>query len=526
MSSTRTPADGPVPDVVRGSVVDAPGEVCGRCRRPVRRFRDKSATPDPRGRVWVAVRRWPDGWLCSSCFAKACETYGVCDGCGVDRLLPGIGPAGQRWCTDCAGGLGDFTCTRCGQEGWNHYRGVCGRCVLKERLALALDDGTGRVRPELVPLFDLVTGMDRPRSGILWLSRPRVPRLLGALARGEVPLTHEGVTSLEPWRSALYLRDLLVTAGILPPVDRFLFLFERWLPGWLADIADPGHRQLLATYAQWRILRSLRTTAAEGPIGHYRQQIARRQLRVAAAFLQHLHAQHTDLADCSQAQLEDWFAHATDADKTGLRPFLNWASSSKQMRRLQTPPTTVSTPTPMTPHDRLAWIQRIHEGEGMDLTERVVALLILLYAQPLTKVARLTVDDITIVDGQMLIRLGDPPAPVPPPFDALIGRYLDARPNLTTATNAGSRWLFPGRRAGQPLHPTTFRLRLHRLGIPNLTGRSRALREMLLQAPPSVVAGMLGYTTDKAEAIAAESGATWKRYAAGDHTRRRSPAPH
>ena len=50
---------------------------------------------------------------------------------------------------------------------------------------------------------------------------------------------------------------------------------------------------------------------------------------------------------------------------------------------------------------------------------------------------------------------------------------------------------------------------------------------MLLQAPPAVVAGMLGYTTSKAEAIAAEAGATWKRYAAGDHTQTRQPQiPH
>jgi hypothetical protein len=47
---------------------------------------------------------------------------------------------------------------------------------------------------------------------------------------------------------------------------------------------------------------------------------------------------------------------------------------------------------------------------------------------------------------------------------------------------------------------------------------------MLLQAPPAVVAGMLGYTAGKAEAIAAEAGATWKHYAAGDHTRARTPS--
>ncbi len=145
----------------------SPGELCcARCHRPLR-IPNKAGPhpPDPRGRVWVAIRTWPEGKICSGCFAKACETYGLCNGCGADRLLPGLGPSGQRQCTDCAGGLGDFTCSRCGEEGWHHYRRVCGRCVLKDRLALALDDGTGQIRSELRPLFDHMVAMERPRSG-------------------------------------------------------------------------------------------------------------------------------------------------------------------------------------------------------------------------------------------------------------------------------------------------------------------------------------------------------------------------
>jgi len=357
----------------------------------------------------------------------------------------------------------------------------------------------------------------------LWLSRPQAPRVLQAIAHGEVPLTHEGIGTLAPLQAVIHVRDLLVTADILPAVDRFLVLFEQWLPSWLATVGDPEHRKLLHTYATWRILRQLRGVATAGPIGHYRQQIARRRLRVAATFLDYLAEQDGELAGCTQGQLDRWLAHANLADQTALRPFVKWATCSGHMNRLDLPPTRANVPTPMTQRDRLTWIRRIHDGDSMDLTERVVALLILLYAQPLTKVVRLSIDDVTLVDGQMLIRLGDPPAPVPAPFDAMISQYLAERPNLSTATNADSRWLFPGRRAGQPLHPTTFRKRLKRLGIPNLTGRSRALREMLLQAPPAVVATMLGYSADKAEAIAAESGATWKRYAAGDHTRTRQP---
>lgn len=497
---------------------------CARCHRPLR-IPTKSGTPaaDPRGRVWVAIRNWPEGWICSGCYAKACETYGVCDGCSTHRLLPGIGPTGQRWCTDCAGGIGDFTCTRCGQEGWRHYRGVCGRCVLADRLRVALDDGTGQIRPELVALFQLVVAMDRPRSGILWLTKPHVPPILRAIAHGEVPLTHQGIATLSPWRSVIHVRDLLVTSGILPPVDRFLFLFEQWLPGWLEQIPDPEHRKILHRYANWHLLRQLRATAATAPIGHYRHQDARHRLRVAAAFLTYLDVHNNTLAECGQADLDRWHALAISSHKQSLRPFLHWAIKARRMPKLQLSSIQASVPAPISHPQRMRLIQRIHAGDGMDLTERLVALLILLYAQSLSRITRLTIDDITLEDDQMLIRLGDPPAPVPAPFDDIITQYLAARPNLTTATNRDSRWLFPGRRAGQPLHPTSLRRRLNMLEIPNLNSRSRALRELVRHAPPSVVAGMLGYAIPHTEALAAEAGATWKHYAAGDHSRTRVP---
>jgi hypothetical protein len=244
---------------------------------------------------------------------------------------------------------------------------------------------------------------------------------------------------------------------------------------------------------------------------------------VAAQFFQYLTDRDSILAECSQHDLDAWFADARDSDKTGLRPFLRWAIKSRRMGRLRLPSFGQGAPSPIGPRQRLELIRRLHDDADMDLVDRVAALLVLLYAQSLDRITRLTIDDISVTEGQMLIALGHPPAPVPPPFDAVIAEYLAARPNLTTATNPNSRWLFPGRRAGQPMHPTSIRLRFSRLEIPNLNARTRAFREMLLQAPPSVVAGMLGYGTNRAEVLAAESGSTWKHYAAGDHARTRSP---
>jgi hypothetical protein len=474
----------------------------------------------------VTVRRWREGLICSGCYSNACETYGCCDGCGVDRLTPGIGPAGERWCTDCAGGLGDFTCTRCKQEGWRQGAGgLCGRCVLADRLRVALDDGTGRIRPELVPLFDSLCAMSRPRSGILWLSKPHVPPILQALARGDVPLTHAGLSTLSPWRSVIYVRDLLIDCGTLPPIDRFLFLFEQWLPRWLEQAEDPEHRKLLHRFATWHVLRKLRAAAASGPIGHYRNQSARSQLRQAAAFLADLTAHDRALADCTQADLDRWFAAAGPTQKQDVRPFLRWAIERRHTRRLQLPPVVTGQRTPISQKQRIALIRRVHTDPQMNLDDRVLALLILLYAQPLNRIVALTVDDIICEDNQVLLRLGDPPVPVPEPFARVFTDYVASRPNLTTATNPGSWLLFPGRRAGQPIHPTTLRLRLHHLGIPNLDGRIRAIRDLLLQAPAPVVARTLGYGDHHTEKLAARAGSTWKRYAAGDHTRRSTPRP-
>lgn len=92
--------------------------------------------------------------------------------------------------------------------------------MLAERLGELLDDGTGSVRAELLPLFDALGQTRRPKGALTWTSKPHVQRNLRALARGEVPLTHEGLSRLTPWRSVAYLRDLLIQAGILPPADR------------------------------------------------------------------------------------------------------------------------------------------------------------------------------------------------------------------------------------------------------------------------------------------------------------------
>ncbi len=90
----------------------------------------------------------------------------ICPCCGQDRALPGIRPDdGAAICTTCAGFSQSFACSRCGFEGKLHAGHLCTRCTFADRLEDLLDDGTGRIRPELVPLADSLLGMDNPLSG-------------------------------------------------------------------------------------------------------------------------------------------------------------------------------------------------------------------------------------------------------------------------------------------------------------------------------------------------------------------------
>ena len=111
------------------------------------------------------------------------------------------------------------------------------------------------------------------------------------------------------------------------------------------------------------------------------------------------------------------------------------------------PATVIRQAAPLPEHERVGQLGRLLTGHDLPLWTRVAAAIVLFYAQPLCRVVRLTVD--VIHDGeQVLLRLGEPPCPVPGPIADLLLSWIDNRDYMNTATNPHSRWPFPGRRAG------------------------------------------------------------------------------
>jgi hypothetical protein len=175
-------------------------------------------------------------------------------------MLPGRRENGTPICRDCAGITRSYFCDRCGFEGRLHTGRLCTRCTLTGKVIAALDDGTGQISPVLRPLAEALIAMPDPWKGWMWLRGAHVQQLLSDLATGRIAVTHEALHQLPNWRTVAYIRDLLMTCGVLPALDKQLLHFETWLAHRLTELdSDPSER-LLRQFATWRLLPGLRKT--------------------------------------------------------------------------------------------------------------------------------------------------------------------------------------------------------------------------------------------------------------------------
>jgi len=124
--------------------------------------------------------------------------------------------------------------------------------------------------------------------------------------------------------------------------------------------------------------------------------------------------------------------------------------------------------------------------------DRAAACLVLLYAQPVSRIVALSTDDLTISDDGTYLRLGTEPLVLLPPLDALVTSLPIAKPFGAASTLADERWLFPGKWAGHHQHPTSLMGSLNQLGITTRASRSAAMLHLAATVPPAVFASLIG----------------------------------
>jgi hypothetical protein len=104
--------------------------------------------------------------------------------------------------------------------------------------------------------------------------------------------------------------------------------------------------------------------------------------------------------------------------------------------------------------ERWAIARRLVTDDTIPTADRVAGALVVLYAQPLARIARLTPSDLhRRPDATTMLILDGNLVPIHEPIAGLIER-LPARRHNGVTEQLASPWLFPGNHAGRPIPPT------------------------------------------------------------------------
>lgn len=458
--------------------------------------------------------------LCVWCAARPRYHPTPCPGCQAVRAVAFL-VHGRRVCAECAGvDPSPFACRECGREDHPYTAARCARCFLRERLTdLLTDPTTGAVHVQLQPVFDALAGADRPRSTMYWLRRGRGigPRLLGQMARGEVPISHDTFQNLPTDRAHNYLRDLLAALGVLPEYEPRIERMGPWLTELLAPLPRE-HSDLLGRFARWHVMRRMRRKAEAGALTNTIVQNARWQIIAAAQFLTWCAEHELSIATLDQATLERyWTTHRSAPDS-----FARWLTKTGVNTTITIPAARPHSAPSVTVSDAERWHHvelLLHDATIRHYT-RIAGLFMLLFAQPLAHICRMRTDQVDLrEDGTVLVTFERTPLQMPEPLGQIIREHLQRRGQASYASRDNG-WLFPGGIPGRPLVTENVRAQLVARGIKPYDNRKAALLQLAAEVPTPLLADMLGIDENTAVRWAALAGRSWNGYIA-----QRAPTP-
>jgi hypothetical protein len=288
-----------------------------------------------------------------------------------------------------------------------------------------------------------------------------------------------------------------------------LAAFEAWTVRRLDSIDDSATAREVELYLYWRQSRVLRLRAEAGPVSAQATNTARDQTDAAVRFLCSLADDRgKTLAEVDQADIDVWYSTASNPN--GASDFLVFAMGRRRCRHVRIPnPGRRSSPG--CPPKRLETIaRRLLEDESVALADRVAGLLVVLLAQPVTRIAALQLHHVVDSEGDLSLRLGTDPVVLPVGTAVLVRRLHDEHAT-SDRTNERNGYLFPGGRPGQHLTAAMLTSRLNRLGITK-TERQGALSRLTAEIPAAIVANATGYSLEASARRAAQGGTEWANY--------------
>lgn len=169
---------------------------------------------------------------------------------------------------------------------------------------------------------------------------------------------------------------------------------------------------------------------------------------------------------------------------------------------------------PRLAHDAQAGaLDRVVHAPDLMVRNRLAAILVLVFAQPIERIVNLRWDDITLTHDAVVVNVAGILIRFNDPIDAPV-RELAANPqHARTAAHPDSPWVFRGTMPGAHITAMHLRQELRPL-FSSLAARLGTLTELGRQTPVAILAEALGYKPETLEKHAAASGADYGRYVA------------
>jgi hypothetical protein len=185
--------------------------------------------------------------------------------------------------------------------------------------------------------------------------------------------------------------------------------------------------------------------------------------------------------------------HATTAYH--VRTFISWCKKRNLVNHdLEIPILGIETPIiPATSDDRWEKLQRLLQDDAIDLRSRVAGIFVVLYAQPISRLAILTTDAREETAGGTTISFGTTPVLLPPRIAELTKSLIATPAHAPIAATTPSKWLFPGRHPGQHILDNRLRTSLKKHGITARANRNVALIDLASEMPTPMIADVLGF---------------------------------
>jgi hypothetical protein len=121
-------------------------------------------------------------------------------------------------------------------------------------------------------------------------------------------------------------------------------------------------------------------------------------------------------------------------------------------------------------------------------------------------------DNITISDGNTMIRFSETPITLPDPIATAVHEWLDQRDAAMPPMANPSPWLFPGNPPSRPIGELSLSRRLKHIGVDCDDDRRAALLHLAGEIPAAILSDLVGIHVNTAVAWAEIAGRPWGDY--------------